>query len=306
MSKVSTARSPYSGSAVPSSTDEPAGVSRYPGVSLCSWGELVWDVFPDGPRLGGSAANLARHAQALGARAVLVSAVGDDAAGEAALAELARLGLATELVTRVPGAQTGRVRIDLDGAEPRYHLLVQGPPIAPAAALGAPLARCDVFCFSLLEQRRSSDRAALTAASERLPAHAIRLCDLNLRPPFVTRAEIERMLALASIVKLNEPEAQALAELVGAKDPLAFLLEQPTIELVAFTRGARGALLATRTERVEQPGLLLDAGTDSVGAGDAFNAALALERHAGSSLGQILERANRYAADALGRTALRP
>ncbi len=89
---------------------------------LVSWGELLWDLFPDGARLGGGAANVAYHASLLGARAALVSRVGDDALGRRALTELSSRGVDVSAVQIDADAPTGSVRVELAQGEPRFTL----------------------------------------------------------------------------------------------------------------------------------------------------------------------------------------
>ncbi|HEY4105045.1 MAG TPA: PfkB family carbohydrate kinase, partial [Polyangiaceae bacterium] len=118
---------------------------------------------------------------------------------------------------------------------------------------------------------------------------------------------VDRALALANAVKLNENEAATLARLFGQKDVTAWLFEQRNVELVAITRGARGAMLSTERERVEHPGFPLSSSNgDPVGAGDAFSAALSLELCRKSPLSVCLERANRYAAHVASRAGGMP
>jgi fructokinase len=304
MSNESKARSPYSGDA-PSSSDPAARrVSPHAGRCVVVWGELVWDDFPEESRLGGGAVRVASHLQRLGADAQLVSAVANDAEGDRALAELAARGLSTAFVARVAGARTGRVRVTPTNGDARYELVQQGPRVTPqpSAALAAALARADGFCFSVLAQREPSDFDAIATAVAGLAPGAPRLCDLNLRRPFASQRDVERALELASLVKLNEQEASALCQLVSCANALDWLLARANVELVALTRGAQGALLATRLERFEHRGFPARAGANAVGAGDAFDAALLLERLAGSSVEQLAERANRYAAGVVGVT----
>jgi len=264
-----------------------------------AWGELLWDLFPDGPRLGGAAANAAYHAACLGAESQLVSRVGDDELGARALRELHSLGVAVGAIQVDPDAPTGTVRVELDQGEPRYQIAagVAWDRIAWQDELAASFARANVVLFGTLAQRSPLGFDAVERALSHAPASAIRLCDLNVREPFATRAIVDRALGLASVLKLNEGELAVLGRLFEQSDVVSWLLGTRGIELVAVTRGARGALLATRAERVEHPGFALSSPNgDAVGAGDAFSATLGLELWRGSSLPQSLERANRYAA----------
>lgn len=264
-----------------------------------AWGELLWDLFSDGPRLGGAAANAAYHAACLGAESRLVSRVGADALGQSALTELGQRGVDVRAVQVDADAPTGTVRVELDQGEPRYRIAegVAWDRIAWHDGLCEVFAGASVVLFGTLAQRSALGFDAIEQALAHTPPGAIRLCDLNVRQPYATPSLIDRALSLANVVKLNEAEQEVLGTLFGQRDVIAWLLEERGIDLVALTRGSRGALLATSSTRIEQAGFPLGSSDgDAVGAGDAFSATLGLALHSGASLGECLERANRYAA----------
>jgi fructokinase len=264
-----------------------------------AWGELLWDLFPDGARLGGAAANAAYHAASLGAQAQLVSRVGSDELGARALSELAARGVDVRAVQIDPDAPTGTVRVELVNGEPRYRIEsgVAWDRIAWQPELGELFRWASVVCFGTLAQRSPLGFDAIERALSHAPPSALRLCDLNVREPFATRAIVDRALALANIVKLNESEVETLSRLFGEPNVVSWLLEERAITLVAVTRGAHGAALSTLGERLEHPGFPLSSTEgDPVGAGDAFSAALGLELCRKTPLASCLERANHYAA----------
>lgn len=269
---------------------------------MLAWGELLWDLFEDGPRLGGAAANVAYHAAQLGADATLVSRVGADELGARARAVLAASGVDVALVTRDPGSATGTVTVTMDGGDPRYRIAteVAWDRIAADEPVLAAVRRADVLCFGTLAQRTVLGAGALAAAWAAAPPSCLRVCDLNVRPPFVEPAVIDAAVTHAEVVKLNEAEAALVARQAGVTDPVRWLLGRG-VRLVALTRGARGCLLGTASATVEHPGFPLATGAgDPVGAGDAFVAVLAVElgraRAIPDDLARLAARANRVAA----------
>ena len=269
-----------------------------------AWGELLWDLFPDGPRLGGAAANAAYHAACWGADARLVSRVGRDELGRSAKRELAARGVEVGAVQEDEDAPTGTVHVDLDQGEPRYRIAegVAWDRIAWHDGLREVFAGASVVLFGTLAQRSALGFDAIEQALGHTPAGAVRLCDLNVREPYATRAVVDRALSLANVVKLNEAEVLVLGRLFAQPDVISWLLHERAVGLVALTRGSRGALLATAQQRIEHPGFPLSASDgDAVGAGDAFSATLGLARHEGRTLAECLERANRYAAHVASR-----
>jgi fructokinase len=264
-----------------------------------AYGELLWDLFPDGARLGGAAANAAYHAACLGAESLLVSRVGSDELGARAVSELAQRGVDVSAIQVDPDTATGTVRVELDRGEPRYEIATSAAwdRIAWREEMADSFASASVVLFGTLAQRSALGFDTIERALSHAPARALRFCDLNVREPFATRAIVDRALSLANILKLNESEVAVVGRLFDQCDVVSWLLVERGVDLVAVTRGARGALLVTPNERIEHPGFPLSrTDGDAVGAGDAFSAALGLELFRESPLATCLERANRYAA----------
>ena len=262
-------------------------------------GEVVWDLFPDGNRLGGAPANVCYHAAALGNRGVLATRVGQDPLGDEALALLGQKGVDTTAVQRDPEFPTGTVKVTFRGGDPSYDIDASGAwsQVAWTPAWGALMARADVLCFGSLLQATVAGREVLARAAAAMPAGALRLCDLNLRPPFDTDQALDAALAAATVVKLSEEEAAELGRRNSVDDPLGWLLSEYGLRAVAVTRGSRGSLLRTPAGQWEHPGVPTDtSGGDPVGAGDAFTAALAHNLLREIAPPQTLAHANRHAA----------
>lgn len=286
---------------------------------IVSWGELLWDLLPEGPLLGGSAANVAYHAAQLGAESWLVSAVGDDSLGRSAVEKMSRAGVFTQAITQARRAPTGRVRITFDDGEPDFLVeeSVAWDEIEPSSKTVATLLDADVFCFSTLAQRtlRMQKRlcdllATIHQKGRAAPFGGARgrrpLCvlDLNLRPPFTERAVTLDLLRFADVVKMNEAEESWLREHLG-QDPVRFVLAQERAQIVTITRAEKGASLYTRTLRLEQSGIARPGG-DAVGAGDAFVGALSVTLGLGLSLPRCLEEATRLGSWVAGQAGAMP
>lgn len=269
-----------------------------PRPLVVAWGELLWDLFPDGPRLGGAAANVAVHARTLGARAALISRVGDDDLGRRAATELAARGVDVTHVQVDRDAPTGTVEVTLDDGEPRFRMATSAAwdRIEGSDAVRALIASADVLVHGTLAQRTPLARGALGAILREASPTLRRVCDVNLRPPHVSRDAVESCVRGASAVKLNDAEARHIEALFDAPDAVVLLRQTLSVALVALTRGAQGATLFGEA-RVDAPAVAIDEGAgDRVGAGDAFTAVLAVELARGSPPSTIAARANRYAA----------
>jgi fructokinase len=279
--------------------------------TILALGEILWDVFPDGPRFGGAPANFASACAGLGGdrvRVRLATAVGRDLLGDEARRRLADRGVSTELVTAVD-AETGQVVVSLDPVGKASYRFIDNPAwdhIPPTPELLAAAATADVICFGTLGQWATPSRDTIRDAVRAARPDAVRVLDINLRPPFWTPELVRDSLPLANVLKLNDEELPQVAGVLGLdSSPDHFLhavLERYSLRLVALTRGANGAvLLAAGGERSEQPGIPVTV-EDTVGAGDAFTAALAL----GLAHHLSLDRINRWAGEVAAFVCTQP
>jgi len=266
-------------------------------------GEVLWDVFPAGTKLGGAPANFAYHARALGAAGSVVSRVGDDAAGREILAQLQALGLATDSVAVDRSHPTGSVTVQLaaDG-QPRYtiHQGVAWDHLVADSAGIAAVSTADAVCFGSLAQRCDPSRVAIRALLARSHPSALRIFDVNLRQDFYSQELIEDSLELANVLKLNDTELPVLARLLevrasSEKEQLVELADRFGLRLVAYTCGARGSMLWDGGEWSESEAPRIEV-KDTVGAGDAFTAAVALGMLAGWPIQKIGAFASELAA----------
>ena len=277
-------------------------VSSQPAIdrrlTFICWGELLWDLFPTGPELGGSAANVAINLHRLGARPLLVSRVGRDALGDAALQRLNTYGLDTSHVQRDGAAPTGTVDVTIVDREPLYAIATESAWdwIEFEEGLHALLHDVHGIVYGTLAQRTPIVQDALRQLLESRPASCWTVCDLNLRPPHIGRSLVQDALAFADVVKMNETELQRVSEVLDTQEPIQSMFESCGVRIIAVTRRERGCTIYTRTERFDHDGYpLLDTGGDSVGAGDAFTATLAYELVLGTRPNLIAQKANDHA-----------
>ena len=265
-------------------------------------GEILWDVFPDGPRFGGAPANFACSAAGLAretANVFIAGAVGSDELGQRSLNALTERGVQTDGV-EINDRPTGRVLVHLDAdgkAEYEFESDAAWDRMSWTAALERLASGADVLCFGTLGQRSEQSRVTIQRMVRATRKSCLRILDINLRPPFWTEACILESLPLANVLKLNDSELPIVAALLGLsgsdENQLQQLRQRYQLQLVALTRGANGSLLVDANDRVdEQPGRRVTI-ADTVGAGDAFTAALAI----GLLRSQPLSDVHRRAAD---------
>lgn len=277
-------------------------------------GELIWDMFPEGRRLGGAPSNFAYVSHLLGDRAAVASRVGRDELGAEAVERLGRAGLSVRFVQFDDEHPTGTVGVRIgEGGEPHFNVnensawdyLEWTPGWEELAA------RATVVCFGTLGQRRPEARATITRFLEATGADALRLFDVNLRHAFFTPDMLARSLRLSTVVKLNAWELTSAVSMLSLSAPgevgmARELLELFNLELVAVTRGAAGSLLVTRDEADEHPGFRVEHVADTIGCGDAFAAALAHCLRRGAPLSLANEIANRVGSWLATQTGATP
>jgi fructokinase len=283
-------------------------------------GELLWDVLPEGPRLGGAPANFTVMAGRLGNHAVLLSRIGRDDLGRMALDRLQPLPADTSFVETDPAHETGRVTVYFQDSQPHYTIH------QPAAWDFLELTdewvrlaeRADAICFGSLAQRNHESRQTLQTLAAQTSSKCVRVFDVNLRAPFYSGEVIQESLELATVMKMNDAEVPLVLGLLGLptehepdstqacpqrleserlgaerRSAERLLNEFPTLQMVAVTRGGHGSLLVTRDEWHAHPGVPVKV-ADTIGAGDAFTAALTHYLLRGADLATLNEAGNRW------------
>lgn len=281
-------------------------------VSFLGLGELLWDCFPDRRLPGGAPANVAFHAQQLGLSAATVTRVGNDSLGEEICQFLESQGLCLDLVQRDPDHGTGTVTVDAGPTGTKYTFKPDSAWdfLEATSELLAAMKSAEAVCFGTLAQRGPISREAIHTCLEAASPECLIVYDVNLRPPFYEREWIERSLHVARVAKLNDDEVRVLSTMLGAGqlDDSGFarwLASRYELELVCVTRGGAGCLLVSRDQVVEVPGVPVIV-VDTVGAGDAFTAALIQTQLSGWPLRRSADFANRVGALVASRPGAMP
>ena len=272
--------------------------------------------------MGGAPANFTLMAGRLGNHAVLLSRIGRDDLGQRALNRLEPFPVDTSFVEIDPEHQTGRVTVYFEAGQPHYTIH------QPAAWDFLELSdqwvrlaeRADAICFGSLAQRNLESRTTIQSLAAQTSSRCIRVFDVNLRAPFYSGEVIQESLELATVMKMNDAEVPQVLGLLGLagvegvgatgsrpdltpagaervslerRGAARLLSEFPALQMVAVTRGGQGSLLVTRDEWHEHPGLPVKV-IDTIGAGDAFTAALTHYLLRGAELPTLNEAGNRW------------
>jgi len=276
-----------------------------PRPTVIGIGEILWDLFPDGPRFGGAPANFACSVAELACDRIdvyMAGGVGADDLGRRTIEALHLHGVDTSCVA-VVDRPTGQVLVKLDAAGRASYEFAAGAAwddVAWSDRLEQLAARADAVCFSTLGQRSEISRQTIQRFVRGTPAACLRVLDINLRPPFWNKEIVFQSLQLANVLKLNDAELSVLAGMLrwrGADlELLKRLVERFSLQLVALTRGAAGAILLSKSgEQSDLPGQPTFV-VDTVGAGDSYAAVLVIGLLSGHPLAKINAWGNRVAA----------
>ncbi|MCA9731557.1 carbohydrate kinase [candidate division KSB1 bacterium] len=262
-------------------------------------GEVLWDSLPGGLFLGGAPFNVACHLQMLGADIAFASRIGKDELGNQILRRMTNKNIPADFLQRDPTVKTGIVNVSLLNRDnPQYEIVtpVAWDFIEETPALLQKASTVDAMVFGTLAQRNPVSRKTIESLRKKTP-----LCiyDVNLRPPFAIRDIVQASLLDANLVKLNDHELVQLSEWFDLSGDLQAAARQLSktfqCDTVCVTKGASGAALLHKGEWTEHKGYAVHV-RDTVGAGDAFLAALISGILAEKDNQQILEFANAVGA----------
>lgn len=286
----------------------PADSERGNQPLIVGIGELLWDMLPDGPQLGGAVSNFCVMASRLGDHGVIASRVGDDKLGHDALALLAELPVDSSHVQTDASHVTGTVTVSLADGQPRY---VIHEPVAwdyleftPAWLKLAQTA--DAVCFGTLAQRNANAQRTIHGFLAETRPGCLRLLDVNLREPYYSSRTLEASLEFATVLKMNDGEVPQVLELLSmphSKEttPEALvtgarsLIDEFQLALVCITMGGNGSLIIGPSQVDRHPGVPCKV-VDTVGAGDTFTAAFTHYYLKGAPLSVLNEAANQWGA----------
>ena len=243
-------------------------------------GEALWDVLPEGKKIGGAPANFAYHVSQFGLPSCVVSAVGDDALGKEIIDNFTSKGL-NQLIAEVP-YPTGTVQVEIDPAGvPQYEIKenVAWDNIPYTARLEALAERTKAVCFGSLAQRNVVSRNTINRFLDAMPQNddSLIVFDVNLRQGFYNKEILCNSMKRCNILKINDEELVAVSRMFGypgidLQDKCWILLGKYNLKMLILTCGINGSYVFTPGNVSFQPTPKVEV-ADTVGAGDSFTAA---------------------------------
>ena len=243
-------------------------------------GEALWDVLPEGKKIGGAPANFAYHVSQFGLESCVVSAVGDDKLGAEIISNLTSKGL-KQLIETVP-YPTGTVQVEIDQAGiPQYDIKenVAWDNIPYTPQLEELASRTQAVCFGSLAQRSIVSRETINRFLDAMPADPDNLVvfDVNLRQGFYNKEILCNSMERCNILKINDEELVTVSRMFGypgidLQDKCWILLGKYNLKMLILTCGINGSYVFTPGNVSFQPTPQVKV-ADTVGAGDSFTAA---------------------------------
>lgn len=243
-------------------------------------GEALWDVLPEGKKIGGAPANFAYHVGQFGLDSCVVSAVGDDALGNEIIENFNSKGL-KRLIEKVP-YPTGTVQVEIDPAGiPQYDIKenVAWDNIPFTPELDKLAKRTKAVCFGSLAQRNVVSRETISRFLDAMPKDedSLVVFDVNLRQGFFTKEILCESMQRCNILKINDEELVTVSRLFGypgidLQDKCWILLGKYNLKMLILTCGVNGSYVFTPGSVSFLPTPQVEV-ADTVGAGDSFTAA---------------------------------
>lgn len=247
-------------------------------------GELLVDIFPDYKRIGGAPFNFAYHLKNLGVPVRFLSRIGRDAYGEEILSMVKHNRFRADDIQIDPDHATGQVQVSFDEEDTPHFAIMEDAAydhidFAACAPVQQPPA---MIYFGTLIQRTPDGFSRLQTFLDSMDPEVPCFYDANLRQGTRQPEVIHRSLRRADIVKLNEEELDYISrEMVDSREQgearVFALMQQYRIRALSLTRGKEGSeLFLDDRQHFSVSAQNVDPIVDTVGAGDAYAAVLAL------------------------------
>lgn len=266
-------------------------------------GEALWDVLPEGKKIGGAPANFAYHVSQFGLPSCVVSAVGDDDLGREIIENFTAKGL-KQLIADVP-YPTGTVQVEIDqSGVPQYEIKenVAWDNIPYTERLESLAERTTAVCFGSLAQRNVVSRNTINRFLDVVSRNEGNLIvfDVNLRQGFYNKEILCNSMKRCNILKINDEELVTVSRMFGypgidLQDKCWILLGKYNLKMLILTCGINGSYVFTPGNVSFQPTPKVEV-ADTVGAGDSFTAAFISSVLKGKSVSEAHSLAVRTSA----------
>lgn len=269
-------------------------------VNVVCYGEVLWDIFPEGKRAGGAPFNVAYNLNRMGANVRMVSRVGNDELGEKLLSKIRSWSISTDGIQIDEKHPTGTVIANFDEHNEAHYDIVEQVAWDYIDTLDADIEavkQADALVFGTLAMRHETSRKTIFKLMEQARFNVF---DINLRPPFYDVKTIKEILHKVQLAKFNKAELRLVLDFLGKNyidedDSIRFI--QDTFELpeIIISKGSKGAIYYNGDEHYQYPAVKIEI-KDTVGSGDSFLAGFLAKRLANASADEIMTQATSLGA----------
>ena len=261
-------------------------------------GEVLWDLLPDGRKIGGAPANFAYHISQFGLPGCVVSAVGHDSLGDEIVATID----SKDILNRIERTDfpTGTVKVEVDAAGiPQYDICsdVAWDHIPFTPKIEETAMRTRAVCFGSLAQRGEESRRTINRFLDIMPrgADSLVVFDVNLRQSFYDREILTGSIGRCDTLKINDEELTVISQMLGCSgdndiDCCRELINRFGLKILILTCGVNGSHVVTPDKVSFMPTPQV-AVADTVGAGDSFTAAFTASILQGKSIAEAHKKA---------------
>ena len=247
-------------------------------LNVICFGEILWDVFPDGKALGGAPLNLCLRMKSLGVTMQMISKLGQDALAEETREALKTFELDQNLIQEDHKLETGQVEVALDASGSASYTIkkpVAWDAISLTEKNSNAVKNADLFIFGSLAARSKESSETLNSLLQ-LANYAI--FDVNLRAPHYEMERLIEFMKQAQMIKMNDEELEEVAQFLDISNlsteaQLSTISKLTNTDIICITLGADGALLYQNGAIAKNSGYSTQV-VDTVGAGDSFLAGL--------------------------------
>ena len=264
-----------------------------PTPKVVCFGEVLWDCFPEGRKIGGAPLNVALGLKHHALEVEMISAVGEDALGDELIAFLASQQLASHIQRNAYPTGTVAVSLDTQGVA---QYTITGPVAWDAVEAGPKqlevLSNAQALVYGSLAAREEQSFQSLLGI---IAAAAFKIFDVNLQPPHYSIARLKQLMVSADLIKFNEEEILEISAALGSnstslKTNMEFIAAHTQTPTICVTRGGEGTIVLHNKTWYTHGGYPITV-TDTVGAGDAFLAAFVVGFLQTNNLQQTLDHA---------------
>ncbi|WP_337965563.1 carbohydrate kinase [uncultured Flavobacterium sp.] len=263
--------------------------------SIYCYGEVLWDIFPDGARAGGAPFNVAYNLMRMGVDAHMISRIGNDKLGRDLMKQLSDWNIATENTQIDNQYPTGTVLAHIDEHNEAHYDITE--PVAWDFIEYRDdqinkVSNAAAFVFGSLITRGEKSRNTLF---QLLEIAKFKVFDVNIRPPFFSVPVVKELLYKADLVKMNKAELRLILEFLGRDyvnedDSIRYIQDEFNINEVLISKGSKGAIYYNGDDHYQALAVPVKI-ADTVGSGDAFLAGFLSKRITNSSPEEIMAQA---------------